>query len=707
MKRIVSCVLAAVCAAGLCACSVPGKAAPSVTSSAGLEKYASWLGEKVGDTANVFVGDADDAARYGIDMGCFLTEGYVIRCEGDEVVIFGADEVGVDRAVRDYAHHAGEVGYEATYNEGCRVKRMTLAGYDIGEYDIVIPEDADECVRFAAENLRDYTKKACGAELEIVTESSGRAIEFVPDPDGMLGDEGFIIRTGDGNAQIVCGRYRGALWGAMEFLEKYEGWRFVPLPDTSLPSGTGWVDYLYESEHVDIPAGIEDRQTPAITSRGSLGNGFGSSDSPNEYKIKYTGTSVRGNAKYGGYGIMDTACHGLQNWWDVPLVKYSEKGQPCYLLDDNIEMIADHVRLDARNALKAGKVIGRDLVAVDISQPDNISFCECKDCRKMFQKEGTHAASVITMANAVGEDIEKDYPELWLHVFAYYGTNTPPAKVRPGENVAVSYCFYISTDMYKTRICMSHPFDGSECELDRHKQFGRDFEKWCEISSRVDVWYYGEDYYPCFPTPDAGVILYENMRYLAKHGAYGVFYLDGEEYFGVMETYLAIRLMWDPDVSKEEFFGMMREYLMIVYGEKAGEDVYDYCVMWDRSGRTVGCSASLISPPTYKADAAYYADNYDKMVWLFEDAIENAETGYIEAQLAKLSLHMDLMGIESSWDGPDTAFVGERYKVLYDRARRYGFRLNSSGDNFPADGMDFTKRPSYYYMGENKKENGK
>lgn len=701
MKRIVSFVLAGLCAAGLCSCNT-AKPASSVTSSDSLDRYASWLGEKVGNKAEVYIGDAADAGRHGIDMTGFLPDGYVIRTEGDEVLIFGADENGVDLAVHDYAKHIGEA-YAKTYNEGYRVKRITLAGYDISEYALVLEADADANTVFAAENIRDYTERACGVRLPIVNTHQAREIVFVPDPDGSLGDEGFTIRTSDGRLEIVCGRYRGALWGALEFIEQYEGWRFIMAPAGPKP-GEDAVEYLYESDGVVIPVGIEDTQTPDFAERIYQGGGWQTQNIDKAYRLKFSFNGAP--EKYAGYGVYDVACHGLHT---TNLFRDFETLTPnrqfCFTDPDVLDAIVERYTGYVQAQVDAGKIIGYDLMEVDAAQIDSPGFCDCRNCKKLYNAHGgVKSAGVINMANILAPALNEKFPGIYVDVFAYWGTLAPPAKMEVDEHIKVSYCWYLDDDGMGMP-CNTHCVSGKDCESTSRgkKHFGQYFEKWCELTTMVDMWYYSETYYPCVPDGNV-MILLDNLKYMKEQGCVGGVSLAGSTpFYGLMQTVMA-RLMWDCDLTVEEYRDIIREYFFIVYGEGSGDEMYAYFTMVENAARQVECSNVLKSNPKSKLSAPYFDAHYEEMIALIDDAVENADSFRTEDLIRYISMSMDFMGIISRWEtwhdngtAEQKAFIGERYHVMYDNSMKYGFNLhNYPSMSFPSDGMDFETSPLDY-----------
>ena len=175
-----------------------------------------------------------------------------------------------------------------------RVGKLTIAGNDISEYVIIRSEEADVCVKHAADELKAYIEKTVGAQLEITGEkgSHTRVIELVVDESGGHGVEGFTIAVENGNLFITGGTKRGCLYGVYEFLESYVGWRFMP----------EYVEYLYEAESVDVPEGTKDTQQAIFEERlTSYTKGFPGSTGENSSDLNCVVRRKMNGGTAGGY----------------------------------------------------------------------------------------------------------------------------------------------------------------------------------------------------------------------------------------------------------------------------------------------------------------------------------------------------------------------------------------------------------------------
>jgi len=634
----------------LSGCSSPVKEPVGnvLSSSSATSVYADWLedrltddGRLTGDT-EIIIGNSDTAQSYGVDVSTLSDEGFIIRRTAgeDATLIFANTNDGVDRGVRYFANNCTDEGeLNVVEGEGYRVGSITIAGANLSEYVIVCPFDADECQKFAADELRRFLGDACGVYPEIVTESDGYAITLVRDVTGeTYGDESFSIKSHEKGITITGGKYRGCMYGVYEFLEQYIGYRFYYRNAGVMGDADRADAYLYENESIDIPADLIDLTVePSITVRDTFDYSVTVSQA-----LKYNGQYYDGNKKLGGYGRITKACHGHQVYIsDYELERLGFEGgynrgvNPCFMDEELTDLLIEKVLIDLSYQKNGGAVLGRDFTTVDISQRDIPSFCMCDTCLDVIREDGAVSGTIVRHANAVAEAIEPEYPEITVAILAYYGTSVPPKKTIPHENVQVSFCFYISDDK-KTRICGNHPINGTECET--NKYFSELYDGWAAITDNIYVWYYPSSaYFNAYSSTYTNNI-YHDIKYLADTNAYGIFYLGDPATCsaGLINWYMAQRMMWNSDITEEEYHEMLKEYLWLTYGD-GYEFVYEFIqIMEEASDRTDHCFCGFFDSFEDKLDMSYIEENLDLIFTLRETAIRLARTTEQEVLIDRL-----------------------------------------------------------------------
>ena len=674
MKKALCITLAAVMlAAALASCSpAPTSANVSArirTTSSDAADAAAWLTERLGERLPDRVVIGTDAADYGVDVSDLEDDGYVIRSLGDEFALFANTTDGLDRAVRKYAKmvEAGAVT-DATYHEGYRVKRIELAGRDIGEYTIYC-ENEDYILASAGE-LSSLIAEACGAQLSVSTEAPAAPyilLRYVD--DDALSTCGYRWSVGEDGLTVECSagyKQSSSHCAVMRFLEKRLDWFGLYF---------GFED-LSPSELVSIEVGESGGETNAFQH-------FipGTDDEPKD----------RFDHSYSQLCGISHACHGLSNnKFGGELSKDPDRAwegdQPCYLDDAFLEASVEDVKTYIKNRVGQGAAIGEDFCYIDIAAGDNPYWCECKKCTAMLKAEGTVAASVVTWANALSEEVNKEYKGLVYQTFAYYGTNKAPKTVAPNELVYVTFCYDTSCDM--------HAHDGRDCSVsnNEHLAAGHDnvsraaqLEAWLALTKNVYVWYYSMG--QGFMTLNYVDMALEDMRYFHNVGVKG-FYMESHDgvtkdtCFGTLRTarWAMNELMWDIDMTDEEYSAYLDRVIAGIYGADSAPYIRAYVdatAKIQRQGPCTHCWWSAARAPTLVPRLT--ASAFDTHFELMENAIRSAECAASEMRSTLLSAACIYRGCAASYfdayeagDDERCAELARRYALILPRLEKYG-----------------------------------
>lgn len=704
MKKVLSAIVAsATLLSSVIGCSAPVKEANSVTASAGAEKYVSFLEERLDVMPDsLVIASGSDTAEYGVDIADFIdSEGYTIRANDGDVVILGKTDKGLDRAVRRFVNYGNNQNYSFSYGEGYRVKNLTIEGNDISEYSIIIPDDADECMRYATDEFVKYIKLACGVTLPVYSMSdakSGRTITFSIDAE-TLGDEAFTIQVAsNGIVDIFCGQYRGALYGVYGLLKDI-GWRF-------LGDGT---EYLYESESVDLTTDINRTETPAINNRFAAAYPI-SYDLSVGNRLYYHGRYVNAStmSKYGYYGVVREACHGLAEFcgpidWQGSFGGFSGS-QPCFTDGNILQAIEDHFRSYIEKQLAAGAVPGKDLAYIDVSQYDSDSsgFCQCSSCMQLLSREGSQSGIILRMTNRMADMAAEYSPEIDVLMLAYCGTNKPPRQEKPRDNVKIAYCFYYDSN---SAICSNHGLSTSECSdgMYSNATFYNEFEGWKKICkpNTLQVWYYpmnGNELAFQAPSYDTA---FTDIKYFIESNVDCIMFCEGDNNDTILLTALS-NLIWDADITEEEYYNLLEEYFRIVYGAESGKYIYEYAMMIVRAGDLAGCFNSWGSRALEKVDTAYISSIFDYITELFDKAVMLSETEAICNRIEILKARMLYLGISAvhedrytNGSDEDKAYIAGLYNEMHTLFIKHNIKVLTSY-GAPSE-YDVTKSPSEHW----------
>ena len=685
MKKLFASILvSSVVLSAFAGCSAPAENVPVYSTSSAVSVYSEWLTNRlmsdgaITDDTEIIVGNADTAESYGVDVSGLSDEGYIIRrSSGDSAtLIFGKTDDAVDMAVRYYANYCNKTGpLSVVEGEGYRVGSITISGTDLSEYVIVCPADADECMRFAADELRRFLGDACGIYPEIVTESDGYAITLVCDTTGeTYGDEAFNIKSHEKGVTITGGRYRGCMYGVYDFLEECIGYRFYysNIDNDGAGRDVGAADaYLYKSDSVTV-ADVDYSEFPSIHARDTHGDGTSS------VALKFNGAR-QGGSKHGGYGVIVKACHGYTQWIsDAELkemgheVGYAYDLQPCFSDETLNSMLIERILSSCRNTKNSGGIPGKTFTTIDIAQHDIGNFCNCVGCQDVYKETGGRAGAVVKLANMVAEALEPEFPELAVAILAYYGTDKAPTKIEIHENVYISYCFYVTLPSEGYFVCGNHSINGNECST--NKFFADRYNEWAALTDNLYVWYYPFQAYHLAYSSTYTNNIYHDIKYLADCNTYGIFFhAEGNSVnqtynAGLVNFYMGQRMMWDATITEEEYHEMMKEFLYLAYGD-GYESVYEYIQLLEKSANLKNCFCGFHVAMTDKLDFAYLKENMDLIMELRENAIRYARTSLQEElcnRIFKSALYYQLVVSHNDmWKNGDDDTRAE-YKAMVD-----------------------------------------
>ena len=668
MKKPLSLILAVILLASVLASCATSPAAldPRITvTSSDASDAAAWLSDRLGDrlTDRIVLGTATDG--YGVDVSALEDDGYVIRSLGDEIALFAKTSQGLDRAARKYAKmaEAGTVE-DVTYHEGCRVKRIEIAGRDIAEYTIFC--ENEPYMLSAANELSARIAEACGARLAVSSaEPAAPYIAFGYVRDEALGNVGHRWSVADGGVTIECSdkyKSQSALYAALRFLEKNLGWMGLIFGIEDLPA----------AELVEIAAGASLEESVAF-----------------DWALPCSVTTIpydRLSNANGEYGVKMLCCHGMQaNRFAGDMSASPDHNwavdQPCWLDDTFYEASREDIVAFIEARLAAGAVIGEDFRFVDVSHGDNSGWCRCKKCTKMYAAEGgTHTAEILTWINALSDELDETYPGLMYGVFAYEMTKQPPKTVRPNEHITVSFCY--------DRCCSAHPMDGSKCtSCDQwtysNAQLTEWLEGWLAICDYVTVW----QYYMANSLLSTTFfhVIRDDVRFLAGAGVKQVFGCADDH--GFSGNWIAFCLMselyWNAEMSDAEYDALYDRLLHTFYGD-AADDMRQYFEIFGRIeeyGSCQTCWGAYVpeAATCLTVDADTYAAKYDALLEIVEGAIPLANSAIGEKRIAMIGCSViytgSLCAYPTAKAAGDEARVDElcrRYDLLVERLGRYG-----------------------------------
>ena len=652
-----------------------------------------------------------------IDGGSWGKDGFVIQGSEDNILISASGEAGLKNGINylikyfyDASTNTLEVPLSFNTNEGQglsdnRTFYVGEADNLLSSYSIVRPDDVNDNVKYAATELQKYLKRAIGVELPIVSESadSNKVIELIP--DASLADDGIAIKTENGKITLKGDEMRGVSYAVYEFLEKFIGYRFIH----------GDVQALYREVNNVIPDGIDYTFIPTFNYRCMSFYSFkGNRDIGSPEIASYSMPRKMNSHDGGAYGLQNEKMgYSLGTTWyhahsfEYQIADCTWDTNPCLTTEANYQECLQSIRdlLDSRIA--SGQQIGNELTQISVAINDNEVYCKCSRCRRVNSDEGSPAGTLVRFLNRIVEEIAVEYPGMEVFTIAYTYAKKPTQTVLD-ERVILCYCF--------DGACYNHAFTSGLCSTsggqlgNQNYTSNEYFETWAKMTPNLYTWYYSASFY-FFLTPLPIVEdLYSNIQYMADNGTIGI-YAEGNGnknttyYFENLTAYMISRMEWDPYMSYEEYSSLINEYLKFYYGS-GWEAIREYMFMWDEASDVGGkCFITHYDWPKNMTSIPYYAQNYETMAQLFDEAERLADNEEQRYKVQVLRTHMEFLALCGSHDSmylngneDSRAEYTERYMKLYNFMKENNIVIGSvTEDIYVPEEPDLERNPMYWY----------
>ncbi len=437
------------------------------------------------------------------------------------------------------------------------------------------------------ETLNDYLRQISGAELPVVatlTEARDRPaivfeiVERVPGAsDRPTAGEAYRLKTAGNRLTLTAATPLGLHHAIHGLLEDHLGCRFYTLKRAGLGYGGRGFEIVPRRPALTL-ADIDDFQEPAFANRGLI-HKLGTYP----WVLQNRGVGLVGDTASGalaaGHNLYQLlppkdGKQGKGLFADHPaFYPLNREGtrQPdwaygiCGTNPDLPTFLAQGLERDFQQHIAAAK--GGE---IDWSRPfkagqgDGFSGCHCPECRKLVHAEQSEAAPLILALNRALDILGKDYPEAQVITFAYFETLDAPGTLKPHSNLWLNV---VSS-------ARSQNAAGDQMGPIRGNPANRDYERaireWPKIApNRVTVWHW-DTYRAEWPSM---FYIADNWRLMREAGVYGVNPQTCGGPWDRMIEWLHFKLAWNPDLDND---ALVRQYCQDVYGQEAGNHVYDY-----------------------------------------------------------------------------------------------------------------------------------
>ncbi len=560
---------------------------------------------------------------------------------------------------------------------GCSLKPgVTLMNGGKSDYVICVSDTTNPEMMRAALLLQTYLKKVGGAEIPVkVNPSEIPEKAIVINPDVVIGHEdAFSLITDKKQLIITGGLHKGCIYGVVDLLERQLGCRMYAPGFEVIP----------QMNRIRIGK-LEVRDQPV-----------------NEYRNAYG--KFADDVNYRDWQridvIQDVFADGYYVHTMNRLVPWEENFQkhPEYYALMNGKRIIDQLCLSNPEVLKiALKKLETDIPLQpgkqvwSVSQNDNFSYCQCDDCKKIMEEEGSPAGPIIRFVN----EVAKRFPDKIISTLAYQYSRQAPKVTKPEDNVQIMLC---TIELNRSQPIAEDP---------RSASFLKDIVDWGKIAKHIYLWDYTVNFsHHVTPFPNIHV-LQPNIQLFVKNNVFSHFQQSNTDVgheFSELKSYLISRILWNPDINADSvitdfmqgYFGaaapFVRTYLDTLEGEilktKEWLDIY---------GHPTAHENTFLS----EANISRYLGYFDQAMEAVKDQpvlLLHVKTYLLPVQYAAMEIGKNHMFSPRGWysvEGKKYVLRENRVKMLEDFnqvCKDAGVRTLSESGLTPENYYQSTKR---------------
>lgn len=520
---------------------------------------------------------------------------------------------------------------------------------------IVLAEDND-VNRKAAQLLQRFVRETSGGELPIV--ANGRRSKncvVIGESTNEATDDGYVIDCSRGTLAIKTAGGKGAIYGIASLLEKQLG-----------------VDYLAKdfytltpSANVRIPQ-MHVAESPAFRFRQTFSYSNNDSTYRDWMRLQEHREMFAADMWVHTFDrLLPSSVYGKSHPEYYSFINGERRpgnhSQWCLTNPDIFEIVAH--RIDS--IFKANP--NQNMISV--SQNDgNDTYCQCPECRKVNEYEGSPAGCYVRFLNRLAER----FPDKQFSTLAYLFTMHPPKHVKPLPNVNIMLC-----DIDTKR---EVPLTDNESGRD----FVRALEGWAKISNNIFVWDYGINFDNVVaPFPNFH-ILKKNIQLFKRNHATMLFeQVNGTlgTDFAELRAYMLGKLMWNPELDADS---LMQRFMRGYYGA-AAPYLYRYQQMLTGALLASGTPLWIYDSPITHKNGMLNANLRKAYNELFDEAEKTvaADSAMLaHVRIARLPLRYSELEIARTESGGDKAAVEKSLDTFGSISAQYGVpTLNERNNN--------------------------
>ncbi|MGQ9802028.1 MAG: DUF4838 domain-containing protein [Candidatus Saccharicenans sp.] len=494
--------------------------------------------------------------------------------------------------------------------------QVTLVKNKKSSYRIVLQAHPSPEEKRAAEFFNQHLQKISGLTLPVIStdKPEGKYLVIIQKSSELPQPDDFRVFTHGQHLYILGGQGKGCVYGVAEILERYFGIRY------------------YSPDYVVIPQ-ESTLILPVLNFSGHSPNIYrnvnGQFSQDPDYRDFHRLHTVEDMFARGYY------VHTFQKL--IPWQEYFRE-QPEYFAWLNDKRVIDQLcpsnpevkELIIRKLEQEMKAQPEKKVW-SLSQNDNFSYCQCENCQKIIEEEGSPSGPILRLVNAVAAH----FPDKIISILAYQFSRQAPKITRPAANVQIMLC--------TIELNRSQPIAEDQSSL----SFIQDLKDWSALTENIYLWDYTVNFaHSLSPFPNLHT-LKPNIKLFMRYGVRQHFQQSntgtGHE-FSELKNHLLARLLWNPEADVDS---LIKEFTDGYYGP-AAPWIRRYLYHLQSEILKTGEWLDIYGPPNNHQDTFLSAENiraYNEYFDRAEEAVAGQPDYLLHVRTARMALQYAEMEI--------------------------------------------------------------
>lgn len=518
----------------------------------------------------------------------------------------------------------------------CKQEKIVLSGPSGSDYEIVIANDEDTLISYAALELQAYLEKISGVSIPLVRvdeRDEARHEIFVGayPPNQAYNPHTLKYMAKGENIILAGGNSKSVLYAVYTFLENELGCMWLS-PE---------VEIIPAADKIILPGDLSYEYTPPVETRTVHSKLFYDHHTfADKHRVTYEAfPSYVPEARVHTFHRFMPAASFYESHPEYYAMRKGQRlaTQLCLTNPDVLAIVTDSVAAYFERYPEAS--------IISVSQDDNTLHCQCENCAAVDREEGSASGTMIRFVNSIAEQ----FPGKTISTLAYQYTRKP-CKTRPADNVLVTLC--------------SIECDRSKPIEEGCSDFAADLRGWKQLTENIRIWDYTTQFTNFLaPFPNMHT-LGPNIRFFRDNNAKWIFEQHSHNPSELFElrSYLTAKLLWNPDLDTDE---IISEFTTAYYGE-AGSYIKEYIdIIHEEIQKVPAFFLFLYGDPSQGFDSFLrpaLLEKYDELFDKAEQAVSSQPGVLKRVRTARLSTHY--AALEASRKG-----MSEKYNLEKARPR--------------------------------------